>query len=132
MDLWSSDAVATTLITFGRFIGCSRIPTCLILGFLNEQYKMSEAHAVSADGSVIVGKSQTGANTAGGFIWTAGSNTMQPLNCLSSGSNGEACALSADGNVVVGWSDYVSGGQTHTQAVRWLFSLPKQKLRRAF
>lgn len=58
----------------------------------------SEAYAVSADGSTVVGQSNGRA-----FRWTA-SEGMRSLGTLGGGSS-IALGVSADGSVVVGWSD---------------------------
>jgi len=69
----------------------------------------SGATAVSADGKVVVGNSET-TNNAGhhAFRWTQ-SGGMAGLGTLVGGTNSRANAVSADGSVVVGWSDTHTG-----------------------
>jgi probable HAF family extracellular repeat protein len=69
----------------------------------------SEAHGVSADGSVVVGKAVNAAGQWRAFRWTA-ARGMQDLGTLG-GDWSEAWGVSADGSVVVG----ISGGR----AFRW-------------
>src|SRR5262249_33242554 len=66
----------------------------------------SAANAVSADGSVIVGRTGSGADDVA-FRWTTGGG-MQSLGVLSDGRS-EARAVSADGSVVVGVSGKEAG-----------------------
>jgi probable HAF family extracellular repeat protein len=68
----------------------------------------SRAYGVSADGSVVVGHSDTATASAEAFRWTAGGG-MVGLGHLAGGSYSEARAVSADGSVVVGFSDTASG-----------------------
>lgn len=77
----------------------------------------SQAHAVSADGSVVVGQSQTGLTSAA-FRWTASGG----MECL--GSPGEwsiAIGVSGDGSVVVGAFSSTSYPWIH-EACRWTTS----------
>lgn len=67
----------------------------------------SEAHGVSADGSVVVGRSFD-SNQA--FRWTAGSGAPVHLGTVSGEATSRATSVSADGSVVVGQSG---------QAFRW-------------
>jgi probable HAF family extracellular repeat protein len=60
----------------------------------------SWAYGVSADGSVVVGRSYNAAGQWRAFRWTA-SGGMQDLGTLG-GSESEAYGVSADGSVVVG------------------------------
>jgi probable HAF family extracellular repeat protein len=71
----------------------------------------SSANGVSADGSVVVGNSNSQA-----FRWT--SSGMVGLGFLSTDFNSSARGVSADGSVVVGYSN----GSTGYQAVRWASS----------
>ena len=79
----------------------------------------SNANAVSADGSVVVGQVDYG---SGGkyhaFRWTSDGG-MQDLGDLTASGTGSSAAraVSADGRVVAGQADYVLYGKYH--AFRW-------------
>jgi probable HAF family extracellular repeat protein len=76
----------------------------------------SRANGVNADGSVVVGWSDTGDNSAEhAFRWTVADN-MQDLGTLG-GTNSQAFSVNSDGSVVVGWSDVVNSTAVH--AFRW-------------
>ena len=82
----------------------------------------SGAYGVSADGSVVVGGSQTaGGNGPNAFRWTAATGMVNlgtfpgTDTRLSSG----ASDVSADGSVVIGTGSTVSGFQLYSQAFRW-------------
>ncbi|MBD7960115.1 autotransporter domain-containing protein [Comamonas avium] len=79
----------------------------------------SNASAVSADGSVVVGQAEygSGANYHA-FRWSSDGG-MQDLGDFTANGTGwsMANAVSADGRVVVGWADYGSGVNRH--AFRW-------------
>jgi probable HAF family extracellular repeat protein len=75
----------------------------------------SEATAVSADGSVVVGAAYNAAGQWRAFRWTAAGG-MQDLGTLPGGGGSEATGVSADGSVVVG-SAYNAAGQW--RAFRW-------------
>src|SRR5215813_471030 len=76
------------------------------LGFLPNGFR-SVARGVSADGSVVVGYSNTTGNAQDGFIWKSATNKMQDLNQVLAGVPGaagrvvtDAIAVSDDGNVI--------------------------------
>lgn len=82
--------------------------TMIDLGTLGGTY--SYPHAVSADGSVVVGQAATPDNNyAHAFVWTAQSG-MVDLGTLG-GDYSYARDVSADGSVIVGQS-YLSGNST--------------------
>jgi probable HAF family extracellular repeat protein len=96
--------------------------TYVALGTLGGNW--SKAHAISNDGSVIVGESDYQA-----FKYQDG--TMTGLGFLTGGSASNATGVSADGTVIVGYSN-VTGGYTHAfvyanqtmlDADEWLLSL---------
>ena len=68
----------------------------------------SYAYAVSADGSVVVGESDS-TNGTRAFRWT--NNVMTDLGTLTGGNYSEAYGVSADGNVVVGQSISTNGSR---------------------
>ncbi len=75
----------------------------------------SEAQGVSADGSVVVGWSDTASTDFEAFRWTV-SGGLVGLGDLPGGSfDSEAIATSADGSVIVGEGTSASG----TEAFRW-------------
>lgn len=76
------------------------------IGFLTSPY--SQAWDVSADGSVVVGRSTENGGDARAFRWDA-VNGMQDLGLI--GSNAVAYAVSGDGSTVAGHSQ--------SQAFRW-------------
>jgi probable HAF family extracellular repeat protein len=90
------------------------------LGFLPGGLN-SQAHGVSADGSVVVGTASVGSGGEA-FRWTP-SGGMVGLGFLSAGSNtSTAFAVSGNGAVVVGMSGVVDVNvqfQSYTEAFRW-------------
>jgi probable HAF family extracellular repeat protein len=75
-------------------------------------FSTSDATAVSADGSIVVGVCRAGPASEA-FRWTA-ADGMQALPSLGDGA--WASGVSADGSVVVGWSTTL---RDETLAVRW-------------
>jgi probable HAF family extracellular repeat protein len=77
--------------------------TLQALGMLPGYTAYSQAYAVSADGSVVVGQSLKEDGVTGrAFIWTAESG-MQPLGALPDWvTSSQASGVSADGQTVVG------------------------------
>jgi probable HAF family extracellular repeat protein len=88
------------------------------LGFLPGG-AVSYGQGVSADGSVVVGYSNTASTTSQAFRWTSGGG-MVGLGFLQGGSASIAYGVSADGSVAVGWADVPSPqfGAVH-QAFLW-------------
>ncbi|MGJ8641551.1 MAG: autotransporter domain-containing protein [Opitutaceae bacterium] len=82
------------------------------LGFL-EGGEFGLASGVSADGSVVVGYSNSTAGGSQAFRWKDG--VMDGLGFLEGGDYSWATGASADGSVVVGYSNSTAGGQ----AFRW-------------
>jgi probable HAF family extracellular repeat protein len=87
------------------------------LGVLNNG-SSSVAHAVSADGSVIVGDAADGnaSNNDRAFRWDSISGTMTSLGTLVGDQLSYARGVNADGSVVVGWS---VGINSIERAYRW-------------
>lgn len=80
----------------------------------------TDAQAISADGSVVVGVSRTALEEQRAFRWTAAEG-VQELALLPGGEfGGVATGVTADGSVVVG-STYSSSGY---RAVRWVSQAP--------
>jgi probable HAF family extracellular repeat protein len=75
----------------------------------------SQAFRVSADGSVVVGRSTNGSNSRHAFRWTAAGG-MKDLGTLG-GVGSEAFDVSADGSVAVGDAQDASG---QSRAFRWM------------
>ncbi len=85
------------------------------LGVLPGSYLGTDARAVSADGSVIVGEGTNAAGFPEAFRWTAATG-LQSLGFLPSCNQSTATGVSADGSVIVGYcigTDYLS------RAFRW-------------
>ncbi len=116
------------------YIVCLAAVSCLVacapvqsasfegLGDLSGGVYTSDARAVSADGSVVVGISQS---TSGdeAFRWTA-QTQMQPLGDLTGGSfYSVAEGVSADGSVVVGSSESASGREAFVWAANVMTGL---------
>jgi probable HAF family extracellular repeat protein len=74
----------------------------------------SQAYGCSADGSVVVGWSETGSNARRAFRWTPGIG-MVNLGVIGRGVWSEGWACSADGSVVVGGTDV----KNQIVAFRW-------------
>jgi len=74
----------------------------------------SEARAVSADGSVVVGVAKNAAGQSRAFRWTR-TGGMEDLGTLG-GSESAALDVSWDGSVVVGWAQDAAGRRW---AFRW-------------
>jgi probable HAF family extracellular repeat protein len=91
----------------------------------------SEAYAVSADGSVVVGVAYNAAREERAFRWTA-SGGMQDLGTLPDRSQSKAYGVSADGSVVVGEAFNVveppPGRPEYNRAFRWTASGGMQDL----
>ena len=73
----------------------------------------SDAQAISADGSVVIGYSSNASNQTRAFRWTSG--VMTDLGTLG-GNYSYAQAISTDGSVVIGNSDNASN---QGRAFRW-------------
>ena len=91
-----------------------------------EGSNFTAAHAVSSDGSIVVGGGYIFPfPPASAFRWTAATGAIR-LDNLSGYDNSEAFAVSNDGNVIVGVSytgpagPYVGGSDQQAQAVRWV------------
>jgi probable HAF family extracellular repeat protein len=78
----------------------------------------SYAHAISADGAVVVGQYVRSNGNSGSFRWTAGTG-MQPIAFLG-GFASAAWGVNPDGSVVVGDASFEFG--TGPNAYRWTLS----------
>jgi probable HAF family extracellular repeat protein len=88
------------------------------LGYLNAAHTSGMASAVSADGSVIVGRSgQPSISRFEAFRWTAAG--MQGLGTLPAHNSSWARGVSGDGAVIVGSSLNWPGGSLPSEAFRW-------------
>jgi len=92
------------------------------LRFLPSGFR-SFAEDVSADGSVVVGYSNTTGNVQAGFVWKSATNNMQDLNQVLAGAPGaanflvsDAIAVSGNGNVIAATALNKSTG--NSEAVR--------------
>ncbi|HET6304990.1 MAG TPA: PEP-CTERM sorting domain-containing protein, partial [Myxococcota bacterium] len=107
--------VALVLLAWLGSVGpAGAVPIFLGLGDLPGERFESEAHAVSADGTVVVGY---GTSPAGreAFRWTAATG-MVALGDLPGGSSTSfGFGVSADGSVIVGRGSSASG----PEAFRW-------------
>jgi probable HAF family extracellular repeat protein len=84
----------------------------------------SEAHGVSANGSVVVGVARNAAGQQRAFRWTAAGG-MQDLGTLPGSDESWAWGVSADGSVVVGEAWNAAG---QYRAFRWTASGGMQDL----
>jgi probable HAF family extracellular repeat protein len=80
----------------------------------------SQAHGVSADGSVIVGYGTGASNHPHAVLWS-GQSLPQALSVPPGVLRSEANAVSANGSVIVGYLEFgqSSGTVTHADAFRW-------------
>jgi probable HAF family extracellular repeat protein len=85
---------------------------------------LSAANAASADGSVVVGYSNSNLVGTEAFRWTAGGG-MVGLGLLPGGHQSVATGVSADGSVVVGWDSTAAGSY---EAFRWKAGTGMQRL----
>jgi probable HAF family extracellular repeat protein len=85
------------------------------LGVLPGSHLGTDARAVSADGSVIVGEGYNAAGFPEAFRWTAATG-LQSLGFLPSCNRSTATGVSADGSVIVG---YCVGTDFLNRAFRW-------------
>ncbi|MCP4248494.1 MAG: PEP-CTERM sorting domain-containing protein, partial [bacterium] len=96
----------------------SPVPSFQGLGDMPGSSFLSEAHGISADGSVVVGRSNS-ASGGQAFRWTAGGGMVGLGDLPGSRFNSWAAAVSADGSVVVGRSESSQSGFPNTEAFRW-------------
>jgi probable HAF family extracellular repeat protein len=85
------------------------------LGVLPGSYQGTEARAVSADGSVVVGVGYNASSQPEAFRWTA-ADGLQSLGFLPGCNQSTATGVSADGSVIVGFSE---GSGIPEKAFRW-------------
>jgi probable HAF family extracellular repeat protein len=81
-------------------------------------YTMSQAVAVSSNGSVVVGTASTAAGNRQAFRWTA-QQGMAGLGFIASGTYSAAAAVSADGSVILGNGDSATAPATPAGVFRW-------------
>jgi probable HAF family extracellular repeat protein len=80
------------------------------LGVLSGGFFFSEANAISADGTTVVGVSRSSlSNTGEAFRWTAATGMVGLGDSPGGPVFSEAFAVSADGSVIVGRSDSSTG-----------------------
>lgn len=84
--------------------------------------QFSYGNAISADGSIVVGESDSPSGSRA-FRWTA-SGGMQSLGTLPGGTFSVANTISADGTAIAGYGNTASG----THAFRWTASGGMQSL----
>jgi probable HAF family extracellular repeat protein len=93
-------------------------PVVLVpLGFL-PGYTMSQATAVSADGSVAVGTASTTSANRQAFRWTD-RDGIQAIGFMPGGTYSTAAGVSSDGSVVLGNGDSPAVPTTAAGAFRW-------------
>jgi len=112
MRPWATLGLALTGVI--QSYGVAGPPSLEYLGDLPGGTSNTEAVAVSADGSTVVGQANIAPNTGEAFRWHNGVMTSLgdlPGDAFLSGAQG----VSADGSVVVGWGVSASGGE----AFRW-------------
>jgi probable HAF family extracellular repeat protein len=119
---------------FGRLISLTMVVITILMNNTKAQQpeliwfgtfggNNSEARAVSADGSVVVGVADNSNGDSRAFRWTLSAG-IQNLGTLG-GEWSEATDVSADGSVIVGWS-YDANNIYH--AFRWTESSGMQDL----
>lgn len=115
-----SRAMGSTVMRIAGLIGLAAFSLCARaegdfdpLGGLpgGAPHRGSAARAISADGSVIVGGSESAAGYMEAFRWTRATG-MVGLGYLPGGFSSYANAVSADGAVVVGGGNSSSGPKT--------------------
>ncbi len=85
---------------------------CMVgLGDLARGGFSSRATAVSADGSVVVGRGTINRNWPGAFHWTEATGMVGIRDCPGNGVDIEANGVSSDGLVVVGRCKSLSGNE---------------------
>jgi probable HAF family extracellular repeat protein len=104
----TSACVLSTMAT----VAWSQVPSIRWLGTLGGDW--SSAFGVSADGSVVVGRSRNSTGQEIAFRWTA-LGGMQSLGTFGGDRSG-AVSVSANGNIVVGWAYDAQG---RWRAFRW-------------
>ncbi len=92
----------------------SRFPDALSILPRLPDALLSNAEEVSADGSVVVGRSGSASGTEA-FRWTSGGGMVGLGDLTGGGFNSRAYDVSGDGTVVVGVSNFASG----SEAFRW-------------
>jgi probable HAF family extracellular repeat protein len=112
-SLWKS-LVPVTAVTLWGVSGLTAAPSFMGLGDLPGGTFASSATAISADGTTVVGSSQS-ANGTEAFRWTAAGGMIGLGSLPGSNPYSEAYAVSAAGSVVVGRSTAPLG----TNAFRW-------------
>ncbi len=124
MSKFNSILIAIVVLTLTCTNACYSItPSFQGLGDLSGGRFSSDAEAVSADGSTVVGISEAGSGKYA-FRWTADSG-MQNLGDIAAGANYSiAHAVTADGSVVVGRST----AGFRDEAFRWDIGYGKIKL----
>ena len=91
------------------------VPSFQWLGVLNEDEPNSRPSGISADGLVVVGRSENASSPREAFRWTS-DDGMVGLGDLDEGAfDSWAHGVSADGSVVAGWGHSASG----REAFRW-------------
>lgn len=110
MVCWCDGAGANIVLRAPYFQGLGDLPGGEFYSF---------AHAVSADGTTVVGHSYQGFGEEEAFRWTAAGG-MQGLGHLAGGlaRRSDAYGVSADGSVIVGESTS-TGAPTLAEAFRW-------------
>lgn len=117
--------VAIAVIGLGTICG-THAASFQGLGYLTEVNPYSEARAVSADGSVVVGYSYSSSGREiKAFRWTESYGLMSLTGFPGGIIKGGAYGISADGSVVVGYATSSSSG---AEAFRWTESGGMQNL----
>lgn len=117
-------ALFTTSIAIASIFAASHVSAAFFqgLGHLpsTSSFPVSQAHAVSADGSVVVGYSSSGNGGFEAFRWTL-QDGLQGLGDFPGGlRDSRAWDLSADGEVIVGAGNvHRSGVGSSSLAFRW-------------
>lgn len=104
---------AVVAVTFLASVNLASAASFQGLGFLPGG-AFSNANGISADGSIVVGRSQSVLGTEA-FIWTQSTGMLSLGDLSGGGTNSSAASISFDGSAISGTGESALG----TEAFRW-------------